>query len=45
VAIAFVLTNPDTWRALTEECGLSQPKALALTTATLDATLFGHQPG
>jgi AcrR family transcriptional regulator len=45
VAIAFVLTNPDTWRALTEESGLSQPKALALTTTTLDAALFGHQPG
>jgi len=45
VAIAFVLTNPDTWRALTEESGLSQPKAIALTTTTLDAALFGHQPG
>jgi AcrR family transcriptional regulator len=45
VAIAFVLTNPDTWRALTEESGLSQPKAIALTITTLDATLFGHQPG
>jgi hypothetical protein len=45
VAIAFVLTNPDTWRALTQESGLSQPKAIALTTTTLDAALFGHQPG
>jgi AcrR family transcriptional regulator len=45
VAIAFALTNPDSWRTLTEECGLTQAKALALTTTTLDATLFGQLPG
>ena len=45
VAIAFTLTNPDSWRTLTEECGLTQAQALALTTTTLDATLFGHLPG
>ena len=45
VAIAFALSNPDSWRTLTEECGLTQAKALALTTTTLDATLFGQLPG
>jgi len=45
VAIAFALSNPDSWRTLTEECGLTQAKALALTTTTLNATLFGQLPG
>jgi AcrR family transcriptional regulator len=44
VAIAFVLTNHASWKTLTEESGLTQPKAVALTTNTLEAALFGHRP-
>jgi AcrR family transcriptional regulator len=45
MALAFVLTSHETWRALVKESGLTQPAALALVTATLDAELFGHRPG
>jgi AcrR family transcriptional regulator len=45
VALAFVLTSHETWKALVTESGLTQPAALALATATLDAALFGHRPG
>jgi AcrR family transcriptional regulator len=45
VAIAFVLTNHASWKALVGESGLTQPKAITLTTTTLDAALFGHRPG
>jgi AcrR family transcriptional regulator len=44
-ALAFVLTSHETWDALVTESGLTQPAALALVTATLDAALFGHRPG
>ena len=44
-AIAFVLTSHETWEALVTESGLTQPAALALVTAALDAALFGHRPG
>ena len=45
VALAFVMTNHASWKSLTEDSGLTQPRAVALTTTTLDAALFGHRPG
>jgi AcrR family transcriptional regulator len=45
VAIAFVLTNHASWKALVDESGLTQPKAITLTSTTLETALFGHRPG
>jgi AcrR family transcriptional regulator len=44
VALAFVMTNHASWKSLIEDSSLSQPRAVALTNTTLDATLFGHGP-
>jgi hypothetical protein len=43
--LSFVLTNHASWKALVGESGLTQPKAITLTTTTLDAALFDHRPG
>jgi AcrR family transcriptional regulator len=45
VALAFVMTNHATWKSLIEDSSMTQPTAVALTTSTLDAALFGHRPG
>jgi hypothetical protein len=44
VAVAFALTNHESWKTLVQESGLTQPKAIALTITTLQATLFGRRP-
>lgn len=41
VAFAFVLTNHVSWRALREEIGLTQGKAVETTVTGLEAGLFG----
>ena len=45
VAFAFVLTNHITWRALREEIGLAQGKAIGTTVTGLEAGLFGASVG
>jgi AcrR family transcriptional regulator len=44
LALAVVLTNHASWTTLVREARLTQPKAIALTSATLEAVLFGHRP-
>ena len=41
VGFAFVLTNHVSWRALREEIGLAQGKAIETTATGLEAGLFG----
>lgn len=41
VALAFVLTNHDSWRALREEAGLTQQQAIETSATGLEAGLFG----
>jgi AcrR family transcriptional regulator len=42
--LAFVLTNHITWRALREEMGLTQDKAIQTTATGLETGLFGASP-
>jgi AcrR family transcriptional regulator len=45
VAMAFVLTSHEAWKSLVRESGLPQLAALELVTTTLDAVVFGREPG